>query len=615
MPLRSQNDSKAAWWKSALYFRWKFREHRRFQYCMQMLRGSPLFNAAWYLQQYPDVADAGEDPCVHYLRQGALEGRNPGPNFDGNWYLERHPDIAAAAENPLVHYLEHGAAEGREIRPVIAAEKPAEQCSDLREPIKLLMDSSLFDADWYLREYPDVAAAEEDPAIHYLTFGAAEGRNPGPEFDGNWYLRCNTDVAAAGLNPLMHYLQTGAAERREIRRVIPVNALEKKLESRFIPLKPLNSFLIPPAPRRLNLVLDSVNPGFPGDGAGTALILAAVLAQRIGASLRFVTRVHALEPASFTAILSANGLTWSGEIEFVHAPPVGGRDLGISKNDFFVTTSWQTTRSITSVVNSSRVIYLVQADERLLYPFGDDRLRCEETLANPNLLFVIVSEMLFDHLTNGPDALESVRQRGVWFEPAFPNPQDPSATRDRRREAKGNFCFYANQSAAGNLYWRGLEVIGQALEEHILQSENWQLHFISDSPEDITLPGGIRPAIVANVPSPEYADFLRCMDVGLCLTDAPYPSAPILELAAAGKVVVTNRRGMRTSLARYSDNILCAEPTIDALKKEVGNAIRIASNDDIRCANHLRSRFIRDWTVALQPIVERLAMFADEGLV
>ncbi len=77
------------------------------------LRGSELFDAAWYLATYPDVAAAGIDPARHYLKAGAQEGRNPSARFSGRDYLDRNPDVARAGSNPLMHYLRHGAREGR----------------------------------------------------------------------------------------------------------------------------------------------------------------------------------------------------------------------------------------------------------------------------------------------------------------------------------------------------------------------------------------------------------------------------------------------------------------------------------------------------------------------
>jgi O-antigen biosynthesis protein len=74
--------------------------------------------------------------------------------------------------------------------------------------------SVFFDRTWYLATNPDVAASRLDPAEHYVRYGAAEGREPGPWFSGASYLEKNPDLAAAGVNPLFHYLQHGRTEGR-----------------------------------------------------------------------------------------------------------------------------------------------------------------------------------------------------------------------------------------------------------------------------------------------------------------------------------------------------------------------------------------------------------------
>lgn len=78
-----------------------------------LIRQSGLFNEDWYLKSYPDVADSGIDPILHYLEFGAKECRNPSPEFDTYWYQTRHPDVAEAGMNPFLHYLEFGQKEGR----------------------------------------------------------------------------------------------------------------------------------------------------------------------------------------------------------------------------------------------------------------------------------------------------------------------------------------------------------------------------------------------------------------------------------------------------------------------------------------------------------------------
>jgi hypothetical protein len=87
---------------------------------------------------------------------------------------------------------------------------------DLHRHIELLTASELFDRNWYLAAYPDVARAGINPAQHYLRHGAKEGRDPGPRFSTSKYLERHRDVARAGMNPLLHYLKFGLGERRAI---------------------------------------------------------------------------------------------------------------------------------------------------------------------------------------------------------------------------------------------------------------------------------------------------------------------------------------------------------------------------------------------------------------
>src|SRR5688572_859494 len=88
------------------------------------------------------------------------------------------------------------------------ADRPTAQVQESLNPVV----GGLFDSDWYLSQYPDVAEAGVDPFAHYLQSGATEGREPNPLFDSDWYLSQYPDVAEAGVNPLVHYLQFGATE-------------------------------------------------------------------------------------------------------------------------------------------------------------------------------------------------------------------------------------------------------------------------------------------------------------------------------------------------------------------------------------------------------------------
>ncbi len=71
-----------------------------------------------------------------------------------------------------------------------------------------------FDAAFYLRENPDVAAAGVDPLTHFRSNGWREGRDPHPAFDTRFYLARLGGALPDGMDPLTHWLTTGASEGR-----------------------------------------------------------------------------------------------------------------------------------------------------------------------------------------------------------------------------------------------------------------------------------------------------------------------------------------------------------------------------------------------------------------
>jgi glycosyltransferase involved in cell wall biosynthesis len=66
-----------------------------------LLQSNPLFDAAWYLEHYPDVKDSGLEPLQHYCLHGARENRDPGPLFSTSGYRYSNPDLEIDC-NPLV---------------------------------------------------------------------------------------------------------------------------------------------------------------------------------------------------------------------------------------------------------------------------------------------------------------------------------------------------------------------------------------------------------------------------------------------------------------------------------------------------------------------------------
>lgn len=113
-----------------------------------------MFDADWYLEQYPDVAKSGMEPYEHYLHFGKKEGRHPA--FDSDWYLNEYPDVAESGMKPYEHFMRYGKKEGYH---------PA------------------FNSGWYSSQYPDVIENSANPLEHYRLYGKTEGRQPA--FDWN----------------------------------------------------------------------------------------------------------------------------------------------------------------------------------------------------------------------------------------------------------------------------------------------------------------------------------------------------------------------------------------------------------------------------------------------
>ena len=104
--------------------------------------------------------------------------------FDAEYYLLNNPDVRRADVNPLAHFVKEGWKEGRN-------------------------PSVYFDINYYMQTYPDVKEAKVNPLFHYVKFGWHEGRNPSKNFDNNKYLDAYPDVRRRNQNPLNHYLTRG----------------------------------------------------------------------------------------------------------------------------------------------------------------------------------------------------------------------------------------------------------------------------------------------------------------------------------------------------------------------------------------------------------------------
>ena len=84
--------------------------------------------------------------------------------FDADCYLKAFPDVAQAGVNPLTHYKNFGKKE------IMDGTRTKPNCD-------LSLKDNTFDADCYLKAFPDVANAGVDALTHYKNYGKKEIEN------------------------------------------------------------------------------------------------------------------------------------------------------------------------------------------------------------------------------------------------------------------------------------------------------------------------------------------------------------------------------------------------------------------------------------------------------
>ncbi|THD42627.1 MAG: hypothetical protein E7774_14830 [Bradyrhizobium sp.] len=354
--------------------------------------------------------------------------------------------------------------------------------------------------------------------------------------------------------------------------------------------------------RRITIVTDSIGPSSLFGGVGTALILGALWAKRSKARLRIVTRTEAPETGALARVLAANNLTFDGQAEFRHHPRDGHRELAVGEHDLFLSTFWGTTRALLNTVGAKRIVSLLQDDERMFYPYGDERLECELAMAAPLRRVVVNTMLLRDHLTTGAGAIDGLTERAIAFEPAFIG----GARKPDGGERKRRLLFYARPHNLRNLFATGVAALSEAILQGLLDSEAWEVHFVGGDAPEIEFRGGVKVIRHDMMGWREYKTFLTSIDAGFVLMYTPHPSYPPLDLAAMGVPVLTNQCGLKTDLARYSANILSAPLAPQTLVEGLGRLIALAEDRDRLEKNLAEDHICRDWAQALDPVVADL---------
>jgi hypothetical protein len=306
-----------------------------------------------------------------------------------------------------------------------------------RRIVREIRQSGLFDTGYYFAHNPDVAASGTDLALHFATNGWKEGRKPSPGFDPQFYLSKYPDVAASGTNPLLHYVRSGREEGRQpapgpyVPFVLPKDPKVQVGQPSPQAQRPaellvqcfphiFSRFPVFPSPereRRVTMLTDTISSGALFGGVGTGIVVAVLLAKKLGARLRIATRMEMRTPSNFEMVIKAQGITWDENVEFLQCSDTA-RPMPMGSDEIVLTTSWWGTASALRTIDAKRIFYLIQEDERRFYPYGDERLWCSEVMNDARLRFLVNTHTLHEYF--GAEGFKTIAEHGVAFEPAFP---------------------------------------------------------------------------------------------------------------------------------------------------------------------------------------------------
>ncbi len=521
------------------------------------------FDAEIYLALYPDVASANVDAAEHYISRGIREGRTYTleglPNdFDIKSYLELHSDVRAAKLDAVEHYLSYGIKEGR-------AYKRDHYPVDIKVRKSSTPNSEKFTAKVHTEDHSRTPAS----------------------------IRGHTKPSGS------------LSEVRTIEGVSKKTRITALLNSRFELATPLRTFAVENSAgvARITMVTDSIARSSLLGGVGTALIFCTMLANRMGASLRIATRTEPPTAGDIESFLALCRVHIDNGVQFSFAPIKGELyELDVFENDLFVTTSWWSTAATLNAVTPTSIFYLLQEDERMFYPFGDDRHRCDAIMSNREIQFIVNTELLFNHLID--TGLDSIGTHGVWFEPAFP--KWIYHKRSDGKDSKRKLFFYARPDNPRNLFYLGIEVIDQAIQSGALDLANWDVYLIGKNIPALEFTNGYQPIYSEGLTWQDYAALIGTIDLGLSLMSTPHPSYPPLDLVASGALVVTNRFLNKQDLSNYSPNVICADLDLHSLTAALSSAIALTDDQTDDNPVGIDHSLNTDWHKSFDSIINDL---------
>lgn len=388
--------------------------------------------------------------------------------------------------------------------------------------------SGLFDSSWY-RRHGGLARFFPHPLTHYLIMGWRKGLDPSPLFDTSHYLRSYRDVRESDANPLVHFVLHGHEEGR-----LPTQSGKALREALHPAAAPLPLFEVPgPASSRLTVVLDDNTPRLQVLGYLPVLALALRTAQAHGLTLRVVVRSDAIRHEELADASRAVGISPRPPLDLVRRSPGQTADIDELEGERWWATSHSAYLSLSGQVPSSRLTWLMLAEEQDRVGSAEERLRIRSLLTDTDVQRVKLADL---------DALPPLLSLGLPIE-AGSSPRVLGVVCDPR--------------SPDSLLARSVRVLEEALSRGILDPAQWVVRLLGPDLRPVTLTGSVVPDSRPLQTLTEWTDGLASSHAVMILGAGGEPDLLVNALRASGRAVV-------------SDDATHLEPTLDELRVALG---------------------------------------------
>lgn len=375
-------------------------------------------------------------------------------------------------------------------------------------------------------------------------------------------------------------------------------------------IAPLSLDVSPSAPRRVNLLIPTVDLKYFFGGYITKLNLARHLTEA-GFRVRIVIVDYCeYMPSVWKQQLRAfDGLDHLlDHVEMAYCFD-RSQPLEVSAQDSFIATTWWTAHiahCAAKDLKKNKFIYLIQEYEPFTFEMGSFAALANETYTFPHCA-IFSTEFLREYFRENclgvfSENLETGEADSVSFQNTITSVGEIEVEDIARRSSK-KLLMYARPEAhaARNMFEMAVLALSSAVRSGCFTGD-WEFRGIGtvDASSRIKLADDVWLHLLPRQSQETYKEVLRSHDLGLSLMYTPHPSLVPIEMAAAGMLVVTNTYANKTKekLKMISSNLVPVEPTMKAISDGLKEAA-VNIEDYQRRVEGSRVEWATSWDRAL----------------